>query len=70
MGQDANRLRRQQLANRFLWGCIATGIASFVLFIPAFQNIGGHGYGIAALLLAACSIYCNYRRREIERETR
>jgi len=70
MEQDADKLRRQRLANHFLWGGIATGIGSFALFVPAFQNIGSHGYGIAALLLAACSVYCNNRRREIEREIR
>ena len=68
MDQDANTLRLRQAANRLLWACIVSGIASFLLFIPAFQNIGGRGYGIAALLFAGCSIYCNYRRREIERE--
>ncbi len=65
---EAKRLYLKQRANRFLMGCIASGIASFILFTQAFGEASAGAYGVLAIFLAMCCIYCNYRRREIEQQ--
>jgi len=61
---STQQLRQQ--ANRLLMVCMVAGIAAFILFALAFGNADGGAYGIGAILLAGCSVYCNYKRREIE----
>jgi len=63
---EADTQQLRQRANRLLMLCMVAGIAAFILFSLAFGNPEGGAYGIGAILLAGCSVYCNYKRREIE----
>jgi hypothetical protein len=63
---EAGTQQLKQRANRLLMVCIVTGIAAFSLFALAFGNTDGGAYGIGAVFLSGCSVYCNYKRREIE----
>jgi len=63
---QASTQQLRQRANRLLMACIVTGIAAFILFALAFGKTDGGAYGIGAIFLAGCSVYCNYKRREIE----
>ena len=66
--REAKRLYLRQRADRFLMGCVVSGITSFILFIPAFEKASGGTFGFWAILLAGCCVFCNYRRRHIEQQ--
>jgi hypothetical protein len=64
----AARFYLRQLAGRYLLWCFVFGVASFILFILAFQAQGSGPYGISALVLAGCCMYFNYKSKKVTRD--